>query len=145
MANLVLATASDTLTFPAAAGADYRTAPGKYHERAPVPGSGDWAFQDSEAPAVDGVDVKAHGFRNRSIGPFKVVFVGASEAAAITAYLADRDKLVNKEITVTHPTAGSLPGCRLASMAMDPDVAEETGAGTYIATAFILLDQKRLA
>lgn len=145
MADLVFNNGTDTLTFPEAVGADYRNAGTKYHEKAPVPGGAEYAYQDIES-SLDGVDTKTHGFRNRVIGPFVLVWIGATAQAAVSAYLADRAKLENVEITVTHPTAGSIPGCRLPAqggIVPETGFAQDTGAGTWMFVATVVLEQKK--
>lgn len=145
MGDLVFNNGTDTLTFPQAGVAYYRTAAQQVYEAAPIPPAGEYAFQHNEAAAVDGVDTKQLGFRNRALGPHRVVFVEATEQVCVTSYLNVRGKLENKQITVTHPTAGSYAGCELASMEpIETGAPQNTGVGTWILPCVILLNQKRL-
>ena len=117
----------------------FYTHAGKYVDQHPVPGNKRQAWQDVDAPGVDGLDPRPLGTRGRLLGPFRVWYVGASENAVATAFLADLAALDGKAVEVQHPTAGTFANCRLVE---GRPVQAPTPAGSvYWMQALVTLEE----
>lgn len=86
---------------------------GKYRVRAPHPSGAFREYQFNTAPGTDYRKRIDHGFRYRTLGPFRVMYVAANEAALDSAIEGDISTIGTSGVTVTIPAGTTFANCYL--------------------------------
>jgi len=114
----------------------------KYWTKKPIGGRA-WSVELGDAPGTDGFIVDRHGFRGMPMGPIELWYINTTEAGCIAAFVADRDALENKQLSLSVPGwSGSFPACNIQRFVGENP--KMSGANLYRMRCLMTLSQDRL-
>ena len=113
----------------------------KYWLHRPV-GARRYAKEKTSAPSNDGSLVQRHGFRSMPIGPIVLMYVNTSDDNCLSAFIADRNAIENKKVSIAIPGWGTLSDCDVNRFEADPP--KSSGAALSRMRCVLELVQDRL-
>lgn len=114
----------------------------KFWTKKPV-GARQYSVERDDAPSVDGMILHRHGFRGLPLGPFEIWYINTTVAACIAAFIADRDNIENKKVTIAVPDwSASFSNCNVEKF--EPSPPKQHTASIYRMRCMLILTQDRL-